>query len=82
MEGSVTFANAASVLESGKQQFGKNDLTVDLKSLKELDSSVLAVIFEWVRYAKEQHVKIKFINIPANLKSLATLYGVVELIPA
>lgn len=82
VEGQVTFANAVSILEAGKQQFGKSDLTVDLKSLQEVDSSALAVLLEWIRHSKTQQIKIKFINIPKNLSSLATLYGVSELIPA
>jgi phospholipid transport system transporter-binding protein len=38
-------------------------------------------MFEWMRRAQTSHSTIFFTNLPHSLISLATLYGVLEMIP-
>jgi len=58
-----------------------NHLEVDLSGVTEADSSAIALIFEWLRRAYSRKATLVFTNLPADLTSLATLYGVIELIP-
>ncbi len=52
---------------------GLNVTTVDLAGVTAVDSSALGVLMQWSRrYAG----KLKFVNIPQNLRSLADLYDV------
>jgi phospholipid transport system transporter-binding protein len=52
----------------------------DLSTLKDLDSSAVAVLLAWQRLAKEKSVLIQFEQVPSNLKSLLNLYGVADLL--
>lgn len=56
-------------------------LEMDMSAVSEVDSSAIALIFEWLRRAYNQKAILVFTNLPANLTSLAALYGVLELIP-
>jgi phospholipid transport system transporter-binding protein len=41
----------------------------------------LSVVLAWLRTAGERGVALRIVNPPASLISLATLYGVSELLP-
>lgn len=56
-------------------------LEIDLAQVNEVDTVALSLIFEWLRRAAASKAAVSVINLPANLASLATLYGVLELIP-
>ena len=58
----------------------KNSISIDLINVKEVDTSLLGLIFEWKRQAKKNNKTVKIKNTPANLLSLAKLYGVEEFI--
>ena len=81
VSGGMTLDVAARLLAEGNAQVGSRDLVVDLSAVDAVDSSALAVIFGWVRQAKQNGHAIKVANPPAQLMSLAELYGVVELLP-
>jgi phospholipid transport system transporter-binding protein len=53
----------------------------DLAAVAEVDSSGLAVVFGWSRAAAAAGQTLRIVNPPANLISLAELYGVTELLP-
>jgi phospholipid transport system transporter-binding protein len=69
--GAVTIANAAAVAEAGKQELNA-DITFDLAGVTEVDSTALSVLFEWQRAAKQK----------SSVQSLASLYGVADLVAA
>lgn len=80
ISGALTITNVAALCEAGKQQFGGGDLVVDLAAVTEVDSAALSLLFEWRREARRSNAQISFRNLPASLQSLATLYGVSELV--
>ena len=55
---------------------------VDFAAVTEVDSAALSLMFEWQREARRRNIKLAFRNLPASLQSLATLYGVSELVVA
>lgn len=57
-----------------------NELVVDFAHLNKVDSSAVSLMLAWMREAKRSNVKLRFINVPHNLMSLAKLYGVAELL--
>jgi phospholipid transport system transporter-binding protein len=79
VSGPITMHNATAVLEEGKRLFS-TAVVVDLSGISELDSSAVSLLLEWRRAAKADKRSIRFVNIPANLQSLADLYGVSELL--
>jgi phospholipid transport system transporter-binding protein len=57
-----------------------NQLTIDFSGITGVDSSAVALLLEWRRQAQRRNKRLVFVNLPANLVALATLYGVAELI--
>ncbi len=80
LQGPVTMANVEGLLEEGARQIEGLRVTVDLSGVTEVDSAALSLLLEWRRQAQRANRTILYINLPANLKSLAELYGVTELI--
>lgn len=80
VEGAITFHNVAAVVERGNALFVRDDLVIDLTQVTEVDSSAVSMLLEWQREARRRNCRIRFANTPQNLKGLAQLYGVSELI--
>lgn len=55
-------------------------LTIDFEAVTDIDTSVLALVLAWTRRAKTEFYEIQFKNVPTDLKSLAALYGIEEII--
>ncbi len=81
VEGPVTLANVAGVLESGYAEIRGGASAVDLAGVTELDSSLLAMLLAWLREARRLGRGLEFANFPEGLATIARLYGVVELLP-
>lgn len=80
LQGVVNISNVVTVLEEGKRLFTAPDVTVDVSGLTEVDSAAISLLLEWRREAQRGNRKIEYTNLPDNLKSLAALYGVSELL--
>jgi phospholipid transport system transporter-binding protein len=73
-------ANVTAVLEESARAFDGEHLVVELSGVTEVDSSAVSLLLEWRRKAQAANRRIEYANLPANLTSLAELYGVAELI--
>ena len=82
VSGRLTMLEAAAALEAGRAQVVAGVSAFDLAGVSEADSAALGVIFGWLREARVKGVTLRFTNTPANLRSLAEVYGVSELLPA
>ena len=80
--GPMTLPFAKQLLDAGRQVFDRNDAVIDLQRVREVDSTGLAIMLEWMRSAQRHNHRLSFTHIPDNLKSLADVYGVSELLPA
>ena len=80
LEGPVTMDNVTAVLAEGMQLFKGTRVVVDLKAVTEVDSAAVSLLLEWRRAAAKENRRIAYENVPANLESLAELYGVAHLI--
>lgn len=81
VSGAMTMQNVNALLAEGRPLFSDGPLEMDLAAVSEVDSAAVSLLFEWLRQAREHNVSLLFVNLPANLSSLATLYGVLDLIP-
>ena len=77
----MTFAQAVALRDAVLKEIDRDALTVDLGSVAEADSTALSLLLEWQRAAKARGWTIRYANFPPNLRSLAEVYGVLELIP-
>jgi ABC-type transporter Mla MlaB component len=80
LSGPVTLANAARVLEEGRQHFAEGVRTVDMGEVTELDSALLALALAWLRDARQSKRELSFANVPEALQTLSQLYGVENLL--
>lgn len=80
LQGPVTMANVEALLEEASGKFEGSQVTVDLSGVTEVDSAAVSLLLEWRRRALKDKRGIRYVNLPANLKSLAELYGVTELL--
>jgi phospholipid transport system transporter-binding protein len=81
LSGPVTLANAARLLDEGRQHIAEGARTVDLAEVTELDSALLALLLAWLREARAAKRELALANLPQALQTLARLYGVEELLP-
>lgn len=81
VEGAVFVDNVTALTAQGVALLDNQCLSVDLAAVGEVDSSIVSMLLEWLRVAKEHNSQIQFINQPQSLKSLVQLYGVAEFIP-
>lgn len=81
VSGPVTLANVAGLLEEARAPLAEGVRAVDLGEVTELDSSLLAVLFSWLREAKGRGRELSFARLPQDLVTLAQLYGVAQLLP-
>ncbi|HSD60640.1 MAG TPA: STAS domain-containing protein, partial [Burkholderiales bacterium] len=82
VSGPVILDNVCAVIEEGRRAFGgEADATVDLSGLESVDSSAISMMLEWARDAARGGRRMRFAGLPANLKSLARVYGVLDTLP-
>lgn len=81
VQGPVTLDNVVGVLEEGRRLFSGAESVVDLGRIETVDSSAISLLMEWLRDAERDQRRLRLVNMPENMKSLADLYGVAELIP-
>ena len=55
-------------------------LAIDFANVTEIDSSAVALMLHWRREAARRGKSLRYVHLPANLESLAELYGVAELL--
>jgi phospholipid transport system transporter-binding protein len=80
----MVIANARALLHAGRALLGaetEKGVLLDLASVREVDSSAVAVLFGLQRSARARSLTLRVVNPPASLLSLAGLYGVAESLP-
>ena len=81
LRGPLTMDNVVAVLDEGSRLLpGGPHIVVDLAGVTEVDSAAVSLLLEWRRAARRSGRKVEFANLSTNLKSLAALYGVSDLL--
>jgi phospholipid transport system transporter-binding protein len=78
----VTHANARTCVRMLVQALSSQPVVADASGLLKYDSSALAVLLECRREAQLKGLSFSVRGLPPQLRSLASLYGVAELLPA
>lgn len=81
VQGAVTFHNVAALTQQGIALLDDDEhMQVDLQKITEVDSTIISMLFEWLRAARKINCHLKFTHQPESLQSLAQLYGVTDMI--
>lgn len=81
VSGAMTIPGATELLAEGSAALANAETLFDLGAVTEVDSSAIAVIFGWLRAARQQGKTLAITQPPQELLSLAEVYGVTELLP-
>lgn len=76
----MTFDSARLALAQGEAAIGLGETVFDLSGVKSADSSGVALLLAWQRRALGAGHRLTFINVPENVRKLASLYGVDTLV--
>lgn len=76
----LTFDHAKTVLQDGVRAIESGQTDIDLAAVTAVDSTAVGTLLAWQRAARRQRKTVVFHNLPSGLRSLAELYGVVELL--
>lgn len=77
----LTFQTAPAALEQGTRAIAAGETVFDLGGVKSADSSGVALMLAWQRKARAAGQHLTFVNVPHDLDTLASLYGVDALLP-
>ena len=81
LQGELGYMSVPSVLQhAGVNMLGKEQITVDLKGVTRADSAGLALLVEWLRESESAGNSIEFVNVPAQLLSIARVCGLEEIL--
>lgn len=76
----LTVNNAKATYAAGLRAIEDGQSEIDLAQLTAVDSAAVATLLAWRRAAIARGGALGYRNMPANLRSLADLYGVAELL--
>ena len=81
LSGELSFDTVEALLKRGGDLLGSaNNICIDLAGVTHSDSAGLALLIEWLRLAKRQNAVLKYRTLPAQLKALASISEVEELL--
>ena len=81
--GELSFASAATVFERSRKLFDDHDrIEVDLSAVKYGDSAGLALLLEWVNWARYYVREIRYIGIPKQILAIARISEVEDMLSA
>jgi len=76
IDGDLTFATIdKQTLKSFVFLKSASEVTIDLSGVANTDSAGLALMIEWIKYARHNRTQLSFKNIPEQLLNLAKLSG-------
>lgn len=87
LNGPITIGNAAALRAEGLRQFALKrtdnaQVEVELSQVTDVDSSAVSLLFEWARVLAREGRRIRFHNLTPNMRSLASVYEVLDLLPS
>ena len=79
IDGELTFSVIPSFINEGYQLINaaQGNLTFDLSSVTRVDSASLALLIDWVRYAKRKKKSLTFIHLPEKIQQMMKLSNLV-----
>jgi len=81
LSGNLTMATVPALYETGLRSLAVGDLLVDMAQVVSVDSAAVSMLLAWSRVAQEKQRNLQVVNLPADLLSLANLYGVAGMLP-
>lgn len=81
VSGPMVIASAAELRAAGEVAIARGAAAIDLSRVSDADSAAVALLLAWLRTAQEHGRTLTIAHSPDSIRSLATLYGVADLLP-
>jgi phospholipid transport system transporter-binding protein len=82
LSGDLVIGSVATLLNQANSLFPKHrHVIIDLKDVPRVDSAGLALLLEWVEWARNHDTDIQFLNVPEALIRIARLSNVEGMLP-
>jgi phospholipid transport system transporter-binding protein len=84
LEGAITMATVAALRGEGLQAFarGNEAIEVDLAGVQRADSGGLALLIDWLAWARQARRSLRYTSLPQAVRSLARLSDVESMLGA
>lgn len=77
ISGDLDFTTVPGVWKASQLKFARTrSLVIDFSGVVRSDSAGLALLIEWMRYAKTNDTSLQFLNLPDQMLQIAQLCGV------
>lgn len=83
VRGALTFATARRALEAGRLALGRTDtreIEIDCGAVTAADSAGLAVLLDWLAWARGAGRTLRLMSVPASVHAIARISEVEELL--
>ena len=81
IRGDLTFESASLILEQSKQLFADhNQINVDMSGVLDADSAGLALLIEWLSWAKHYNHEVRYQHVPKRIAAIAEISELNELV--
>lgn len=81
LSGQISMGNAPEILRRGSEFLETSGGVIDFSAVERVDSSIISVMLEWRRIANSLNRPLEFHNLRCNIRALADMYGVSEILP-
>lgn len=83
LKGALVFSTASAALEKSRHLFADHaSIEVDLTDVDRGDSAGLALLLEWVNWARNYVREIRFVNVPDDISAIAQICEVDAMLSA
>ncbi len=79
--GDLTMQTVGAIVAAGAALMAPGPLRVDLSRVDKADSAGLAMLLDWFRSALAARCNLLVVGAPADLATLARVYGLADIIP-
>jgi phospholipid transport system transporter-binding protein len=81
LSGELGFGTVSGILKDSRAGLSDgDDIEVDLSGVTRADSAGLALLVEWLRAAERAGRSISFVNMPAQMQSIARICGLDDIL--
>lgn len=78
LSGDILMRNADVVLAESEGLSIGESLVINFSKVRHVDTAALGLMTAWLRRGQRESCDVSFSNVSESLKSLATLYGVID----
>ncbi|MGD8998837.1 MAG: STAS domain-containing protein [Granulosicoccaceae bacterium] len=80
--GELSFASVPAVRRVGLETFvADSDIRLDLAGVSRADSAGLALLIEWLRYARQRNKTLHYLNMPPQMLAIARASSLDQILP-